>query len=103
MACLVNSLEFIHGNGIIHRDVKPENLVLDKEGYLIITDFGIAKKKSQVNVRDNSGTPGYMAPEVMFKTGCSESSDYFAMGVILYESVFGRRPYSGADRDAIKD
>ena len=59
------ALEFMHSNGIIHRDVKPENLVFDTEGYLHLTDMGIARIWKPDNYQDTSGTPGYMAPEIM--------------------------------------
>jgi len=58
-------LEFLHKNGIIHRDIKPENFVLDQSGYLRITDFGLARYWRPDNASDTSGTPGYMAPEVL--------------------------------------
>jgi hypothetical protein len=64
------SLEYLHQNAILHRDVKPENLVFDKTGYLRLTDLGIARYWKQENSQDTSGTPGYMAPEVM----CSNHS-----------------------------
>jgi serine/threonine protein kinase len=64
-ACIITGLEFIHVNGIVHRDIKPENLVLDNRGYVRITDFGIARLMSGENKHETSGTPGYMAPEVM--------------------------------------
>ena len=51
---------------MLHRDIKPENLVLDEKGYLRLTDFGIAKIYQRENSSETSGTPGYMAPEVMF-------------------------------------
>ena len=59
-ACIVCGLEYIHSENIIQRDIKPENLVLDANGYIRITDFGIAKKKRDNNSTDTSGTPGYM-------------------------------------------
>lgn len=59
------SLEYLHANGILHRDVKPENLVFDDKGYLKLTDMGIARQWKAENAQDTSGTPGYMAPEVM--------------------------------------
>ena len=65
MACLVAGLEKCHEKNIIHRDIKPENLVIDDEGYIRITDFGIARIWRPENAQDTSGTPGYMAPEVM--------------------------------------
>jgi serine/threonine kinase 32 len=58
-------LEEVHDRGILHRDIKPENLVFDLQGYLRITDFGIARQWAPDNGVNNSGTPGYMAPEVM--------------------------------------
>ena len=55
----------LHSLSIIHRDIKPENLVFDEQGYLSVTDLGIARVWNPENAKDTSGTPGYMAPEVM--------------------------------------
>lgn len=65
IACLLLSLEYVHNKGIIHWDIKPENLVFENNGYLRLTDFGIARVWNPDNSKDTSGTPGYMAPEVM--------------------------------------
>ena len=65
VASILLGLEYIHDKKIIHRDIKPENLVLDSEGNVRITDFGIARPLKSENYQDTSGTPGYMAPEVM--------------------------------------
>ena len=65
IACLVHALDAVHTQLIIHRDIKPENLVFDNEGYLRLTDFGVARILSPDNASETSGTPGYMAPEVM--------------------------------------
>ena len=62
---MIYALNYIHDNNVIHRDIKPENLVLDENGYVRITDFGIAKENLEDNSSETSGTPGYMAPEVM--------------------------------------
>ena len=67
MASILLSLKYIHARNIIHRDIKPENLVFDDKGFLHVIDFGISKTKRPNNAVDTSGTPGYMAPEIMFK------------------------------------
>ncbi|CAD8075637.1 unnamed protein product [Paramecium sonneborni] len=103
IACIIQGLEYIHSNKIIHRDIKPENLVLDEKGYVHITDFGIARIMKPENSCDTSGTPGYMAPEVMCKQNHTFAVDYFAVGVIAYEFMIGRRPYVGRSRQEIRD
>ena len=103
IACMVHALSYIHENNVIHRDIKPENLVLDDKGYLHITDFGIAKENSEDNSNETSGTPGYMAPEVINGKSHSFSVDYFAIGVIGYEFMSGKRPYNGKNRKEIKE
>jgi serum/glucocorticoid-regulated kinase 2 len=65
VACMLLCLEYLHKNCILHRDIKPENLVFDEHGFLRITDLGIARVWNPDNAKDTSGTPGYMAPEVM--------------------------------------
>ena len=103
IACIVESLFYIHNQNIIHRDIKPENLIFDERGYLHVTDFGIAKFSTNNNLNETSGTPGYMAPEVMRGLNHTGSVDYFAVGVITYELMFGRRPYLGKTRKEIKE
>lgn len=100
---IIYGLEYIHDNNVIHRDIKPENLVLDDKGYVRITDFGIAKENMPDNSSETSGTPGYMAPEVMKGKNHSFPVDFFAIGVIGYEFMLGRRPYCGKNRKEIKD
>ena len=103
LACLVLGLEALHANNIIHRDIKPENLILNNKGYLKITDFGIAKKKENQNLTEDSGTPGYMAPEVMNYQTHSFTADYYAIGIICYELMMGVRPYTGENKNIIKE
>ena len=120
VACLISGLEYFHKKNIIHRDIKPENLVVDVDGYVRITDFGIARVWREENAQDTSGTPGYMAPEVMCRQNHTQSVDFFAVGVMAYECMFGRvsvlfqklitssfipiqRPYIGKSRKEIRD
>jgi protein kinase A len=75
----------------MHRDIKPENLVFDDKGYLYLTDMGIAKlSRPDKTCIDSSGTPGYMAPEVISNHHHDLCSDFFAIGVMVYEFMFGR-------------
>ncbi|CAG9317218.1 unnamed protein product [Blepharisma stoltei] len=103
IVCILNGLEYLHMNGIIHRDIKPENLVLDEKGYVRLTDFGIARIWQPENGNETSGTPGYMAPEVICRQNHNIQADYFALGVIVYEFMLGRRPYQGKNRKEIRD
>ena len=102
---MIHALETVHGHNIIHRDIKPENLVFDESGYLKLTDFGIAREwvPNTDNSNETSGTPGYMAPEGMCKNNHDIAADYFAVGVIAWECMFGRRPYQGKTRKEIRD
>jgi len=78
----------------MHRDVKPENLVFDEKGYLYLTDLGIAKFISgDKSIIDSSGTPGYMAPEVITNNSHDLSCDFYAIGIIVYELMFCRVYY----------
>ena len=104
-ACIITGLEYIHSKNIVHRDIKPENIICDEKGYVRITDFGIAKKVDWDISNEISGTLGYMAPEVLNKRRkILKESDYFSLGVMLYEIVTGERPYKGADNEKmVKD
>ena len=99
-ACIIIGLEYIHKKGIINMDIKPENLIFDDKGYLRISDFGIAIRNDKINIieknNDKSGTPGYMAPERIINNidiSYSYSSDYFSLGVILYELIVLKKPF----------
>ena len=103
ISCVILGLEYCHSNLIIHRDIKPENVILDSYGYAHITDFGIAKMQQPNNSNETSGTPGYMAPEVLFGRNHTTVADYFACGVMCYEFMKGVKPYLGKNRKEIKE
>ena len=92
IACLVTILEYLHTRNIIYRDLKPENVMIDNEGYPKLIDFGTArilKNRTYTLV----GTPHYMAPEVIMGKGYSLYVDWWSLGVMLYEFLYNRLPY----------
>ena len=87
-------LHHLHSNGIVHRDCKPENILLDDKGHLRISDLGLALQMSDGKVAcGRVGTTGYMAPEVIKNDKYTYSPDFFAMGCIIYEMIDGTRPF----------
>ena len=96
IACVILGVEDIHKRGLIHRDIKPENILLDHNGYARITDFGISQYQSEINnSKKIIGTLGYMAPETILKRKQSYNVDYFSIGILTYELLYGDIPYQG--------
>jgi serine/threonine kinase 38 len=106
------ALESIHNMNVTHRDLKPDNILLDRNGHIKLSDFGLCKYQDDYGpatqkrpfLRDRKlqystvGTPDYIAPEVLYQKGYDSSVDFWSLGVILFEMVVGYPPFYSEDQ-----
>jgi len=97
---VLDALDYIHANGVVHRDLKPENIMVDEHDNVKLIDFGIAsdsaaRRLTYANFTATLGTPNYISPEQVKGKRGDGRSDIYSMGVILYEMLTGRLPFTG--------
>jgi serine/threonine protein kinase len=98
---IVLALEHLHAQGVVYRDMKPENVLLDERGHLKLVDFGLAKEnvqESTVGCTSFCGTPEYLAPEMLARTGHGQAVDWWGLGMLVYEMLTGLPPWYTEDR-----
>jgi len=97
---ILRALDYIHGNGVVHRDLKPENIMVDENDHIKLIDFGIAsdntaRRLTYANFSSTLGTPNYISPEQVKGKRGDGRSDVYSMGVILYEMLTSKLPFTG--------
>ncbi|KAK7931374.1 Camp-dependent protein kinase [Apiospora marii] len=96
------ALRYVHSQGIIHRDVKPDNVLLDADGHVHLTDFNVASDVIPGKVlTSKSGTLAYLAPEVYGGKGYTVTADWWSLGVLFYECIYNKRPFEGNSESSL--
>jgi serine/threonine kinase 32 len=100
---LASALSYIHSQSVIHRDIKPENLLLDSRGHVYITDFNCSISTKERIPNSKAGTLEYMAPEMFSGSNYSYSVDWWSLGVVLYQLLYGLSPFKEKTVEATQE
>ena len=100
---LIDGVSALHQRGKLHRDIKPSNILVTPDGRVVILDFGILADVSRCSAGDEArgGTPAYLSPEEASGAAPSEASDWYGVGVTLYEALTGALPFDGSVADVL--
>lgn len=93
---IILALEYLHKEGVVYRDVKPENILIDSEGHVRLTDFGLSKgglEQSNGHTESFCGTTEYLAPEIINSKTYGYSVDWYSLGLVIYEMLCGHNPF----------
>uniref|UniRef100_A0A8C9RCK6 protein kinase C n=1 Tax=Scleropages formosus TaxID=113540 RepID=A0A8C9RCK6_SCLFO len=104
-ACVVLGLQFLHEHKIVYRDLKLDNLLLDRDGYVKIADFGLCKEGMGYGDKTSTfcGTPEFLAPEVLTDTCYTRAVDWWGLGVLVFEMLAGESPFPGDEEEEVFD
>jgi len=99
---MIIAVGYLHSKGIVHRDLKLENILCDADGYIKIIDYGLAKMLGDDQETTSfCGTPEYLAPEMISQTGHDKAVDWWAVGVLMYEMLIGVTPFFNKNKNML--